>query len=218
MEPIQLTKEERDGVRLANHPLVQHGLTIMRDEGTGTATFRRNSTVIAQYLAFVATSDLPLTTRLIQTPLEDMRAPTLSCRKLVVASILRAGEGMLMGVLEVIPEARVAHIGLYRREDLEAERYYFKAPSDLGERLVLLIDPMLATGNSAVSAINQLKDQGAKHIRFLCIVSAPEGIRQLRSKHPDVDIYTAALDERLNDHGYIVPGLGDAGDRIFGTK
>jgi len=207
------------GVTVVDHPLVQHKLTIMRDKETSTAGFRRLLREISLLLCYEVTRDLELTTRTIETPLTTMEAPTLEGKKLVFASVLRAGNGLLDGMLDLVPAARVAHIGLYRdHETLQAVEYFFKAPSDLENRLVIVVDPMLATANSAVAAVDKLKSRGAGNIRFLCLLAAPEGIRHFREAHPDVPIFTASIDERLNEQGYIVPGLGDAGDRMYGTK
>lgn len=208
-----------EGVTVVDHPLVAHKLTIMRDKSTSTKGFRTLLKEISLLLAYEATRDLELTTTTIETPLTEMAAPTLAGKKLVFAPILRAGMGLLEGMLELVPSARVAHVGLYRDpKTLTAVEYYFKAPDGLGDRLVVVLDPMLATANSASAAIERLKEAGAKNLRFVCLLAAPEGIAKLRGEHPDVPIVTAAIDERLNDHGYIVPGLGDAGDRIYGTK
>ncbi|MCT8992142.1 uracil phosphoribosyltransferase [Chelativorans sp. SCAU2101] len=207
------------GVTVVDHPLVQHKLTIMRDKETSTAGFRRLLREISLLLCYEVTRDLELTTRTIETPLTRMEAPTLEGKKLVFASVLRAGNGLLDGMLDLVPAARVAHIGLYRdHETLQAIEYFFKAPSDLENRLVIVVDPMLATANSAVAAVDKLKQRGATNLRFLCLLAAPEGIAHFRSVHPDVPIFTASIDERLNERGYIVPGLGDAGDRMYGTK
>ena len=207
------------GVTVVDHPLVQHKLTIMRDKETSTAGFRRLLREISLLLCYEVTRDLELTTRIIETPLTTMEAPTLEGKKLVFASVLRAGKGLLDGMLDLVPAARVAHIGLYRdQETLEAVEYFFKSPSDLENRLVIVVDPMLATANSAVAAVDKLKSRGATNIRFLCLLAAPEGIQHFREMHPDVPVFTASIDERLNEHGYILPGLGDAGDRMYGTK
>jgi len=201
------------------HPLVQHKLTIMRDKGTSTSAFRQLLREISHLLAYEVTRDLPITTKTIQTPLMEMEAPTLEGKKLALVSILRAGNGLLDGVLELIPSARVGFVGLYRDHDtLQPVQYYFKVPSDLDQRRVIAVDPMLATGNSSAKAIDLLKEAGAKDIKFLCLLAAPEGIARMKEAHPDVQIITAAIDEKLNDIGYILPGLGDAGDRMFGTK
>lgn len=209
----------RDHLTIVTHPLVQHKLTLMRDRDTSTGGFRRLLREVSLLLAYEITRDLPLVTRLVETPLAEMEAPVLKGKKLALVSILRAGNGLLDGVLELIPSARVGFIGLYRDEaTLRPVQYYKKVPSDLDDRIVIVLDPMLATGNSSVAAIDLLKAEGARDIRFLCLVAAPEGVARMREAHPDVRIVTAALDERLNEKGYIVPGLGDAGDRMFGTK
>jgi uracil phosphoribosyltransferase len=208
-----------DHLTVVTHPLVQHKLTIMRDRETSTKSFRQLLREISQLLAYEVTRDLALTTKRIETPLCAMDAPTLDGKKLALISILRAGNGLLDGILELVPSARVGFIGLYRDpETLQAVQYYYKVPEGLDGRLVIAVDPMLATGNSSVAAVDLLKGSGANNIRFLCLLAAPEGIARMRAAHPDVPIVTAAVDERLNDHGYIVPGLGDAGDRMFGTK
>jgi uracil phosphoribosyltransferase len=191
----------------------------MRDKRRATKGFRQLLNEIGMLLCYEVTRDLPIEMVDVETPLGMARAPMIAGKKLVFAPILRAGVGFLDGMLELVPSARVAHIGLYRNpETLEAVEYYFKAPADVAERLVVVMDPMLATGNSAIAAIDRLKDRGVKDIRFVCLLAAPEGVARLNAAHPDVGIWTAAIDERLNDHGYIVPGLGDAGDRMFGTK
>lgn len=208
-----------DGVTVIDHPLVQHKLTIMRKKETSTGSFRRLLREISTLLCYEVTRDLELTTERIETPLQVIDAPILEGKKLVFASILRAGNGLLEGMLELVPSARVSHIGVYRdHETLEAVEYFFKAPDLLNERLVIVVDPMLATGNSAIAAIEKLKARGASNIRFLCLLAAPEGIRNFHAVHPDVPIYTASIDSHLNDKGYIMPGLGDAGDRMYGTK
>ncbi len=208
-----------DHLTHVKHPLVQHKLSLMRDKETSTAVFRQLLREISQLLAYEITRELPMTTRRIETPLQAMDAPVLAGRKMALVSILRAGNGLLDGILELVPSARVGFVGLYRDEEtLEPVQYYFKAPDQLDERLVIAVDPMLATGNSSVEAIDLLKAKGAKDLRFLCLLAAPEGIARMKAAHPDVPIVTAAVDERLNDKGYIVPGLGDAGDRMFGTK
>jgi uracil phosphoribosyltransferase len=208
-----------DGVTVIDHPLVQHKLTIMRKKETSTGSFRRLLREISTLLCYEVTRDLELTTERIETPLEAIDAPVLEGKKLVFASILRAGNGLLEGMLELVPSARVSHIGVYRdHETLEAVEYFFKAPDSIDERLVIVVDPMLATGNSSIAAIDTLKKRGAKNIRFLCLLAAPEGIRHFREAHPDVHVYTASIDRKLNEKGYIVPGLGDAGDRMYGTK
>ncbi|MFA8440578.1 uracil phosphoribosyltransferase [Yoonia sp.] len=208
-----------DHVTHVTHPLVQHKLTLMRQKDTSTAVFRQLLREISQLLAYEVTRGLPMTTRRIDTPLEPMDAPVIDGKKLALVSILRAGNGLLDGVLELIPSARVGFVGLYRDEEtLKPVQYYFKVPTELEDRLVIAVDPMLATGNSSVAAIDLLKEAGAKNIRFLCLLAAPEGIERMRQAHPDVPIVTAAIDSHLNEQGYIVPGLGDAGDRMFGTK
>jgi len=208
-----------EAVTVVDHPLVQHKLTLMRDKGTSTAVFRQLLREISQLLAYEITRELPLTTKPIETPMTDMDAPVLAGKKLALVSILRAGNGLLDGVLELIPSARVGFVGLYRDEEtLQPVQYYFKVPGQLESRVVIAVDPMLATGNSSAAAIDLLKAQGAKDIRFLCLVAAPEGVARMQEAHPDVPIITASLDEKLNEQGYIVPGLGDAGDRMFGTK
>ncbi len=206
-------------VRVVDHPLVQHKLTLLRDRARSTKGFRQILNEIGMLLAYEVTRDLPLESVTIETPIQAMQAPQIAGKKLVLAPILRAGTGFLDGMLSLMPSARVAHIGLYRDpESLEAVEYYFKAPSDLADRTVLVLDPMLATGNSAVAAITLLKARGAQDLRFVCLLAAPEGIGHLQASHPDVPIWTAAIDSHLNDHGYIVPGLGDAGDRMYGTR
>ena len=207
------------GVTVDDHPHVQHKLTIMRNKETSTAGFRRLLREISLLLGYEVTRDLELNTTTIETPLQEMQAPTLEGKKLVFASVLRAGNGLLEGLLDLVPAARVAHIGLYRdHETLEAVDYFFKAPSDLGDRLVIVVDPMLATANSAIAAIDKLKGRGATNLRYLCLLAAPEGIERFTKAHPDVPVFTAAIDDHLNEKGYIVPGLGDAGDRMYGTK
>jgi uracil phosphoribosyltransferase len=201
------------------HPLVQHKLTLLRKAETSAAVFRALLREISMLLAYEVTRDMPLTYVRIKTPLAPMQAPVLAGKKLVLVSIMRAGNGILDGMLELIPSARVGHIGLYRDPKTHvAVEYYFKVPEDIAERDALVVDPMLATGNSAVAALHRLKDTGAKTLKFVCLLAAPEGIAHLHEQHPDVPIYTAAVDERLDAHAYIIPGLGDAGDRLFGTK
>lgn len=207
------------GVTIVSHPLVQHKLTIMRDKDTSTAGFRRLLKEISLLLCYEVTRDLQLTNITIQTPLVEMESPVIEGKKLVFASILRAGNGLLEGMLDLVPAARVAHIGLYRDHDtLLPVEYYFKAPEDIVNRLIIVVDPMLATANSAIAAIQKLKDRGASNIRFLCLLAAPEGIKRFTEAHPDVPVFTASIDSHLNEKGYIVPGLGDAGDRMYGTK
>jgi uracil phosphoribosyltransferase len=200
------------------HPLVQHKLTWLREKNTNTDSFRNLLREVSQMLVYEATRDLPTEPLTIQTPICEMQSPVISGKKLCLASILRAGNGLLDGALSVLPLARVAHIGLYRDPTtLEPVEYYFKAPSDMHERQVIVVDPMLATGNSAVAAIDRIKEQGCVSIKLMCLLAAPEGVQNLLKHHPDVPIITASLDSHLDEHGYIVPGLGDAGDRIFGT-
>lgn len=204
---------------VVEHPLVQHKLTLMRDKGTSTASFRRLLREISLLLAYEITRDLKMTTTTIETPLREMEAPILGGKKLALVSILRAGNGLLDGVLELIPAARVGFVGLYRDpETLKPVEYYCKLPSHLEDRVTIVVDPMLATGNSSVAAIDLIKAKGATNIRFMCLLAAPEGVERMKEAHPDVPIVTAALDECLDEHAYIVPGLGDAGDRMFGTK
>jgi uracil phosphoribosyltransferase len=204
---------------LVDHPLIQHKLTLMRERDTSTASFRQLLREISLLLGYEVLHDLPMTRKTIDTPLMEMEAPVLAGKKLALVSILRAGNGMLEGMLELVPSARVGFIGLYRDpQTLRPVEYYSKVPGDLGERPIVVVDPMLATANSAVAAIDKLKEAGARDIRFLCLLAAPEGAARMAEAHPDVRIFTAALDDRLNDHGYILPGLGDAGDRMFGTK
>lgn len=204
---------------IVQHPLVQHKLTLMREADTSTKSFRQLLREISLLLAYEITREMPMTTKRIETPLCEMDAPTIEGKKMALVSILRAGNGLLDGILELIPNARVGFIGLYRDpETLQPVQYYFKVPDALHDRLTIVVDPMLATGNSSVAAIDLLKKAGANTIRFLCLLAAPEGVARMQAAHPDVPIVTAALDSHLNDHGYIVPGLGDAGDRMFGTK
>ena len=208
-----------DHLTIVDHPLVQHKLTLMRDKTRSTAEFRQLVREISQLLAYEVTRSLALGTKTIETPMQTMQAPVLEGKKLALISILRAGNGLLDGVLELIPSARVGFVGLYRDEEtLQPVQYYFKVPESLEDRLVIAVDPMLATGNSSVAAIDLLKQAGAKNIRFLCLLAAPEGVKRMAEAHPDVPIVTASLDSHLNEQGYIVPGLGDAGDRMFGTK
>lgn len=208
-----------DHLTVVKHPLVQHKLSLMRDKDTPSSLFRQLLREISQLLAYEITSELPMTSKKVETPLVEMDAPVLEGRKLALISILRAGNGLLDGVLELIPEARVGFVGLYRDEEtLQPVQYYYKVPAHLDERVVIAVDPMLATGNSSAAAIDLLKASGAKNIRFLCLLAAPEGVARMKEAHPDVPIVTASLDEKLNDIGYILPGLGDAGDRMYGTK
>ena len=208
-----------ENVTVVDHPLVRHKLALMRRKETRTAEFRLLLREISLLLGYEVTRDLPLTTVEIETPMTEMTAPRLEGKKMVLVSILRAGNGLLEGMLDLIPSARVGHIGLYRDpETLVAVEYYFKVPRDLSDRLVIVVDPMLATGNSAVAAVDRIKQEGATNIKFVCLLAAPEGLEAFGEAHPDVRIYTAAIDDHLNEHGYIVPGLGDAGDRLYGTK
>lgn len=204
---------------VVDHPLVQHKLTLMRKKSTPTNQFRQLLREISHLVAYEITRNLPLENRAIETPMTTMQAPVLAGKKLALVSILRAGNGLLDGILELIPSARVGFVGLYRDEKtLKPVQYYFKVPDDLANRIVIAVDPMLATGNSSVAAVDLLKGVGAKNIKFLCLLASPEGIIRMQEAHPDVDIVTAAVDEKLSDIGYILPGLGDAGDRMFGTK
>ena len=206
-------------VRVIDHPLVQHKLTLMRRRDTATAKFRALMREVALLLGYEVTRDLALTEKVIGTPLESMTAPVLAGKKLVLVSILRAGNGLLDGMLDLMPAARVGHIGLYRDpETLMAVEYYFKVPEDLEDREVIAVDPMLATAHSAIAAVHRLKEAGARSIKLVCLVAAPEGLEAFAHDHPDVPVFTASVDERLDDHGYIRPGLGDAGDRLYGTK
>ncbi len=218
-----LTQEELNTkglkVTLIEHPLVKHKLTLMRQKSQSSTAFRSLLREISWLLCFEVSKDLPVEMKDIETPVEKMQAPVLRGKKLAFISILRAGNGLLDGMLDVIPSARVGHVGLYRDpETLQAVEYYYKVPHSMGERLIVVVDPMLATANSAIAAVQRLKDGGAVNMRFVCLIAAPEGIQAFNKAHPDVSIVTAAVDSHLNDHGYIVPGLGDAGDRIFGTK
>jgi uracil phosphoribosyltransferase len=206
-------------VHLVTHPLVQHKLTLMRQKDRSTSSFRRLLGELSMLMAYEVTRDMPTQLITIETPLETMQSPVIEGRKTVVVSIMRAGAGFLDGMLSVVPGARVGHIGLYRDpKTLGAIEYYFKMPADMHERDAIVLDPMLATGNSAVAAVERLKETSPKSIRFVCLLAAPQGLAHFHAHHPDVPVYTAAIDRELNDHGYIVPGLGDAGDRIFGTK
>lgn len=206
-------------VHLVDHPLVQHKLTLMRKKEASTNSFRRLLNELAMLMTYEVTRDVPMQSVQIETPLETMTARVIDGKKLVFVSILRAGTGILDGMLSVVPGARVGHIGLYRDpKTLLAVEYYFKMPQDMHERDVVVVDPMLATGNSAIAAVDRLKELGPKSIKFVCLLTCPEGLSAFHKAHPDVLVYTAAIDRQLNDHGYILPGLGDAGDRIFGTK
>jgi len=204
---------------IVDHPLVQHKLTLMRERTTPTAVFRQLLREISHLLAYEVTRDLPMTSKTITTPLMEMQAPTLKGKKLALISILRAGNGLLDGMLDLVPSARVGFVGLYRdHETLQPVEYYFKVPNAMQDRRVIIVDPMLATGNSSVAAVEKVKGAGATDIRFMCLLAAPEGVARMKEAHPDVPVVTAAVDERLNDIGYILPGLGDAGDRMYGTK
>ena len=206
-------------VHVIDHPLVQHKLTLMRRKDTSTKSFRELVHELSALLAYEITRDMPMQEIEIETPLEKMKSRVIDGKKVVLASILRAGNGFLDGMLQVIPGARVGHVGLYRDpKTLQAVEYYFKMPSEMEERDVIVLDPMLATGNSAVAAVDRLKQTKPRSIRFVCLVTCPEGLKTFHDAHPDVPVYTPAVDRGLNEHGYIVPGLGDAGDRIFGTK
>ncbi len=206
-------------ITITNHPLIQHKLSILRDKNTASKEFRALISEIAMLMCYEATRDLELKEVEVETPVAMAKVKKLSGKKLAIVPILRAGLGMVDGITALIPSARVGHIGLYRDpETLQPVEYYCKLPHDIEERDVIVVDPMCATGGSAIDAITQIKKRGPKNIKFMCTIAAPEGLKALSDAHPDVDIYCAALDERLNDHGYIVPGLGDAGDRIFGTK
>jgi uracil phosphoribosyltransferase len=208
----------KEHLTVIDHPLVQHKLTLMRRKETPTSTFRQLLREISMLLTYEITQNLPLTTMNVDTPLCGMQAPTLDGKKLALISILRAGNGLLDGLLEVIPAARVGFVGMYRDEEtLEPVEYYCKVPPELDKRLVIAVDPMLATGNSSVAAIDRLKEAGANDLRMLCLLAAPEGVSRMKDAHPDVPIFAGALDEKLNERGYIVPGLGDAGDRMYGT-
>lgn len=208
-----------ENLTVVDHPLVQHKLSLMRDKNRSTRGFRTLLREISHLLAYEVTRDLPVTTESVDTPLATIDAPVLAGKKLALISILRAGNGLLDGVLDLIPSARVGFVGLYRNEEtLQPVQYYFKVPKDIDQRRLIVVDPMLATGNSAVAAIDLLKESGASQITFLCLLAAPEGVARLNDAHPDVHIVTAAVDSHLNEVGYIVPGLGDAGDRMYGTK
>ena len=208
-----------ENLTIINHPLVQHKLSLMRDKEASTRSFRILIRETGTLLAYEVTKALPLITKEIETPLMKMNAPFLEGKKLCLVSILRAGNGLLDGFLDLVPSAKVGHIGLYRDpETLVAVQYYLKLPELIDQRLVIALDPMLATGHSSAAAVTRIKENGAANIRFVCLLAAPEGVEYFTKIHPDVKIYTAALDEKLNDHAYIMPGLGDAGDRIFGTK
>ena len=212
-------KHEYPNLNVIDHPLIKHKLTQLRNEATNTEQFRRLVREVGQMLAYEVTRDLPTQNVRIRTPLAEIDSPMISGKQQCIVSILRAGNGMLDGMLELLPAARVGHIGLYRDPaTLEPVEYYFKVPSDIADRMVIVVDPMLATGNSAVAALNRLKEYGVTSLKLVCLLAAPEGVRCMLEHHPDVTVTVAALDDKLNDHGYIVPGLGDAGDRIFGTR
>jgi uracil phosphoribosyltransferase len=206
-------------VQVIDHPLVQHKLSLMRSKDTSTSSFRSLLREISMLLAYEVCRDMPTTRIAIETPIAPMMAPVLDGKKIVLVSILRAGTGILDGMLDILPSARVGHIGLYRDpKTLAPVEYYYKVPENLGDRDVIVVDPMLATGNSAVAAVQRLKENGPRSIKFVCLLTCPEGLRVFHGAHPDVPVFTAAVDERLNEKSYIVPGLGDAGDRLFGTK
>jgi uracil phosphoribosyltransferase len=206
-------------VFVIDHPLVQHKLSLMRSKETSTSTFRNLLSEISMLLAYEVCRDFPTSNVQIETPVAPMTAPLLDGKKIVIVSVLRAGNGILDGMLKILPSARVGHIGLYRDpKTLEPVEYFFKIPDNMEERDVILVDPMLATGNSAVAAVARMKETGARTIKFVCLLTCPEGLAVFHAKHPDIPVYTAAIDERLNEKSYIVPGLGDAGDRLFGTK
>lgn len=205
-------------LRIVDHPLIQHKLSLIRDVNTGSKVFRELVTEVSMFMAYEITRDLPLVEVEVQTPVAKARCKRIKGKKLAIVPILRAGLGMVEGILRLAPNAKVGHMGMYRDETTKRPvEYYFKLPPDIGARDVLVVDPMLATGGSACAAVEHLKDNGAKRIRFVCLIAAPEGVKAMEEAHPDVPIFTAALDERLNEHAFIVPGLGDAGDRLFGT-
>jgi uracil phosphoribosyltransferase len=206
-------------VHVIDHPLVQHKLSIMRKKDTSTRSFRLLLQELSMLMAYEVTRDMPLTYQEIETPIKAMNSPFIDGKKIVVISVLRAGNGILDGMLQILPSARVGHVGLYRDpKTLEAVEYYFKVPSEMSDRAAIVVDPMLATGNSAVAAVEKIKETNPASIKFVCLLAAPEGIECFQKAHPDVPIYTASIDSHLNEKGYIVPGLGDAGDRIYGTK
>ncbi len=206
-------------VTVINHPLVQHKLSLLRDKDTGSKSFRELVTELSLLMGYEVTRNLPLVERVIETPIQTATVHMLANEKIAVVPILRAGLGMADGIMNLIPNAKLGHIGMYRNPDtLMPTSYYCKLPSDIEERETIIVDPMLATGNSAIEAVNVVKKAGSKSIRLVCLISAPEGIYAMQRAHPDVDIYVASIDEKLNEHGYIIPGLGDAGDRLFGTK
>lgn len=206
-------------VHVIDHPLVQHKLTIMREKNTSTRTFRHLLQELSMLMAYEITRDMPISYKQIETPITQMDAPMIDGKKVVIISVLRAGNGILDGMLQILPSARVGHVGLYRDpKTLQAVEYYFKVPSEMSDRAAVVVDPMLATGNSAVAAVAKIKETSPASIKFVCLLAAPEGIETFHKAHPDVPIYTASIDSHLNEKGYIVPGLGDAGDRIYGTK
>lgn len=211
--------KKKDNVHLIDHPLVQHKLTIMRDKNTGTQAFRQLIREISILMGYEILRDMPMEEVEVETPLEKMKSKVLAGKKMCIVPILRAGTGFLDGLLDLVPLAKVGHIGLYRDpETLSPVEYYLKFPEDMGSRQVIVVDPMLATGHSAVAAVERVKNSDATDIKFMCLMAAPEGLETFHEAHPDVPVYTAAIDRQLNDHGYILPGIGDAGDRIFGTK
>lgn len=215
MNSKQISKQ----VVVVNHPLIQHKLTIMRKKDTSTVKFRTLMHEMSMLLAYEVTRDLEVEYEEIETPITTMQSPVLKGKKLVFVSILRAGNGILDGMLQLVPTARIGHIGLYRDpKTLEPVEYYFKLPEHTHDRDVIIVDPMLATGNSAIAAVKEIKEANPKSIKFLCLLAAPEGLASFHQEHPDVPVFTAAIDQKLNEHGYIVPGLGDAGDRLYGTK
>ncbi|MDX6009821.1 uracil phosphoribosyltransferase [Cupriavidus necator] len=219
VDPLDADAAGLPGVLVVDHPLVQHKVTLVRSEETTTDNFRRLVREISQLLTYEATRDLAMETVAIRTPIAPMQSRVLSGKKLCLVSILRAGNGFIDGMLELLPAARVGHIGLYRDpETLEPIEYYFKMPEDIQERMVIVVDPMLATGNSAIAALNRLKEAGVTTMKYVCLIASRPGLRALRAAHPEVGIVTAAIDDTLNEHGYIVPGLGDAGDRLYGTR
>ncbi|WP_410054223.1 uracil phosphoribosyltransferase [Cupriavidus sp. BIC8F] len=219
VDPLDADAAGVPGVLVVDHPLVQHKVTLVRSEETTTDNFRRLVREISQLLTYEATRDLAMETIAIRTPIAPMQSRVLSGKKLCLVSILRAGNGFIDGMLELLPAARVGHIGLYRDpETLEPIEYYFKMPEDIQERMVIVVDPMLATGNSAIAALNRLKEAGVTTMKYVCLIASRPGLRALRAAHPEVGIVTAAIDDTLNEHGYIVPGLGDAGDRLYGTR
>ncbi len=211
--------ENTENITILNHPLIQHKISVLRDKNTGTNEFRKLIEEIAMLEGFVALSDLPMEEVEVETPIETCMTPKIAGRKLAIVPILRAGLGMVSGVTALVPSAKIGHIGMYRDEEtFEPKPYYCKLPNPIEERTIVVVDPMLATGGSAIDAIDQIKKQGGKKIKFMCIIAAPEGVQRVHEAHPDVQLYIGHLDRELNEHAYICPGLGDAGDRIFGTK